>query len=373
MTSSVRAPRFLGLIVVLLPLQSCGRAPSASSPAPELPPSSSLAKSLLGMPLFQQSCAPCHGEQGDGHGLVALDRPARSFQTGAFSFGNTPAALFRTIEHGIGGTPMPAFAESLSAEQIQSLVQVVLDFGPEVKAASAEDAVFVVEDRPLAIRGTMDPVADGCERIPRGLLVGGLDGLSFQYNTEDLRLLAVRQGGFALRKDWENRGGDPLQPLGHILFLVDGGHPQSMWVLSADNQTSLPLFAQLKATEALAEEIVVEYDLLRQGRPIAKVRERGRLHTRGGWIGIQRHFEVTLLESMAGKIQLRDILGGGHQRQFLAHGSARWVDIEPYGACLIAVKETPSSNPKASFDVVQELYFGQNPSPQNLKAWEEAE
>ncbi|HEX6883800.1 MAG TPA: c-type cytochrome, partial [Planctomycetota bacterium] len=64
--------------------------------------------------LFLTNCATCHGETGDGKGVTQLDRPARSFMDGGFSFGNTPEALFRTISVGIPGTPMPGFDSSLS-------------------------------------------------------------------------------------------------------------------------------------------------------------------------------------------------------------------------------------------------------------------
>ena len=38
---------------------------------------------------FAELCAPCHGATGDGKGTTVLDRPARSFKDGGFSFGNT--------------------------------------------------------------------------------------------------------------------------------------------------------------------------------------------------------------------------------------------------------------------------------------------
>ena len=49
----------------------------------------------------------------DGNGVTELDRPARSFRDGGFSFGNTPEALFRTISTGIPGTPMPEMRDTI--------------------------------------------------------------------------------------------------------------------------------------------------------------------------------------------------------------------------------------------------------------------
>src|SRR5262245_57819330 len=77
-----------------------------------------------------KNCATCHGETGDGKGTTQLDRPARSFMDGGFSFGNTPEALFRTISVGIPGTPMPAFDSSLSEEERHLVAGYVVTLGP---------------------------------------------------------------------------------------------------------------------------------------------------------------------------------------------------------------------------------------------------
>src|SRR6185295_1999320 len=63
--------------------------------------------------LFAKTCATCHGLDGSGQGPSVLDRPARNFKDGGFSFGNTADAIFNTISSGIPGTPMPAFADAL--------------------------------------------------------------------------------------------------------------------------------------------------------------------------------------------------------------------------------------------------------------------
>ena len=71
--------------------------------------------------LFFDNCASCHGETGDGDGWTELDRPARSFRDGGFSYGNTPEALFRAISIGIPGTQMPGFDTSLAEEERRAL------------------------------------------------------------------------------------------------------------------------------------------------------------------------------------------------------------------------------------------------------------
>src|SRR5262245_27648388 len=82
--------------------------------------------------LFVKNCAACHGETGDGKGTTKLDRPARSFKDGGFSFGNTPEALFRTISVGIPGSPMPGFDSALSEDDRKLVAAFVVTLGPPV-------------------------------------------------------------------------------------------------------------------------------------------------------------------------------------------------------------------------------------------------
>ena len=69
--------------------------------------------------LYAQHCASCHSANGDSKGTADLDRPARSFLDGSYSYGNTRKAVLRSVTYGIPGTPMPAFAETLGEEGLQ--------------------------------------------------------------------------------------------------------------------------------------------------------------------------------------------------------------------------------------------------------------
>jgi mono/diheme cytochrome c family protein len=92
---------------------------------------------VRGLALFRDggvaNCAACHGNAGQGDGPSAgefLDgwgypiRP-RDLTSGIYRAGATPAALYHSIAHGINGTPMPAFQDSLTPEQIWDLVHSV--------------------------------------------------------------------------------------------------------------------------------------------------------------------------------------------------------------------------------------------------------
>lgn len=79
------------------------------------------------------NCVACHGEAGKGDGASAGDfrddwgypiRP-RDLTTGVYRAGAEPAALYRSIATGVSGTPMPAYAGSLSPEDIWALVHFV--------------------------------------------------------------------------------------------------------------------------------------------------------------------------------------------------------------------------------------------------------
>ena len=178
-----------------------------------------------GKALYLENCARCHGETGDGKGITELDRPARSFRDGGFSYGNTPAAIRRTIANGIPGTPMPAFDSSTTAQQRADLAAYVISLGPPGITVDPDATELVVRDRALVVRGFLPPIAEGAPSHPRGLLIGTTDGLTFEYRVDDVRLLGVRAGRFVQRRDWAGRGGDPLKPLGNVVHLFEGGDP----------------------------------------------------------------------------------------------------------------------------------------------------
>jgi mono/diheme cytochrome c family protein len=174
---------------------------------------------------FVRACATCHGADGSGTGPTVLDRPARDFKSGGFSFGNTPDALFRTITYGIPGTPMPAFGSAYPEAERVRLAEYVRSLGPPVEELDASDRVVVVTDRPRVVRGILPPVVENAPLRPRGLLIGTPEGLAFEYRIDGLRLLAVRQGEFVERTDWVGRGGTPLKPLGVPILVFDEGDP----------------------------------------------------------------------------------------------------------------------------------------------------
>lgn len=71
-----------------------------------------------GKRLFLESCAKCHGLEGDGRGPSAaeLDPPPRSFQDQRMNQ-LAPHQLFNALTFGVEGTEMPSHLESLSSQE----------------------------------------------------------------------------------------------------------------------------------------------------------------------------------------------------------------------------------------------------------------
>jgi cytochrome c oxidase cbb3-type subunit 2 len=116
-----------------------------------VPPPATLTPERLtrGKQLYADAeCLACHGERGRGDGPSAptrkdnrnlpiaatdLTRPQR------FKNGARPEDVYRTLVTGLGGTPMPSYADSLEPDQVWDLVFYLLSFssnGPSAEKAT---------------------------------------------------------------------------------------------------------------------------------------------------------------------------------------------------------------------------------------------
>jgi len=277
-------------------------------PAPQTP--------VSGRTVYMASCAKCHGTSGDGKGTEKLDRPARSFLAGGFSFGNTPEAVRRVVLHGIAGTPMPGFARTLDSAQVRAVVRYVIGLVPPAPPAGG-DAELVVGDRPLVLRGMLPARGAWEDDQPRGLLIGGTDGLTLAWDVDAVRFRAARQGPFAARTDWEGRGGTPLQPLGRVIHWVA---PRSAF--SIDGQDVQAEFLGTSIRDGVAS--------LRMQLPGARVMEHGAV----AYVGeIPGYVRTLAIEGDASAISMRVPAQG--TPQYLGRGESWewWRD----GADLIGV------------------------------------
>lgn len=84
---------------------------------------------VLGSPpeIYQNLCLRCHGEKGDGHGLIAtyLDPYPRDFTNVGFMNSKPEERFVESIKNGVGGTSMPAWGKVLSDEQIKGVLAYI--------------------------------------------------------------------------------------------------------------------------------------------------------------------------------------------------------------------------------------------------------
>ncbi len=227
----------------------------------------------VGAAQFALLCARCHGLAGDGKGAEVLDRPARDFTAGGFSFGNTIEAISRTVSFGIPGTPMPSFGEALEPDVVEALARHVRTLAHVTEDATEEETILRVDDRPVALRGGLPPITEDAPAHPRGLLLGLPGGLTFEYRVPDLALLGVRLGDLAKRTDWTGRGGSTLEPLGRVVWLNGAGAPDPMTWASPRGPTE-PVTAELRAIRTPASGATLTWDALApDGTLLARVTE----------------------------------------------------------------------------------------------------
>jgi cytochrome c oxidase cbb3-type subunit 3 len=76
-----------------------------------------------GAQVFARECQLCHGERGQGGIGASLSGPIAASQPAAF--------IRQVVNNGVTGSPMPAFAGVLTADQIEDTVAFILSWGHE--------------------------------------------------------------------------------------------------------------------------------------------------------------------------------------------------------------------------------------------------
>ena len=106
----------------------------------------------LGEHVYERRCIGCHGAKGDGNGPAAIffHIKPRDFTSGIFKFRSTPgqdslptdADLFKTITHGLWGTPMPPWY-SIPARNRLAVIQYIKTFSKRWETEKAGNSLDI--------------------------------------------------------------------------------------------------------------------------------------------------------------------------------------------------------------------------------------
>jgi cytochrome c oxidase cbb3-type subunit I/II len=120
----------------------------------------------LGEHVYKRRCIGCHGAKGDGNGPAAIffQIKPRDFTSGIFKFRSTSgqdslptdADLFKTITHGLWGTPMPPWY-TLPAKNRLAVIQYIKMFSKRWQTVKVGSPI----DIPPETSVTMASIANG--------------------------------------------------------------------------------------------------------------------------------------------------------------------------------------------------------------------
>jgi mono/diheme cytochrome c family protein len=211
------------------------------------PPGADLDRdSPLGVRVFAQRCAVCHGPDGQGNGPAApsmFPRP-RDFSSGIFKYKSTALGepptdedLLRIVRDGLPASAMPYFAGLLSAEELAAVVQQVKSFSKVFSRRSKPIAIPPAVSRsPESVaRGKALFAAQGCDRCHGEDGSGGQafdDGSGHQVFARDLTAPWAFRGGARAEDIW----------LRLTTGIMPGPMPAYAEVLSADSRWDLANF-----------------------------------------------------------------------------------------------------------------------------------
>ncbi len=140
------------------------------NPPVELPPEVKFQQvSLDSQQIYVDLCSQCHGERGEGGIGPALAAPE-------FQAENTDQEIFDTINLGHEATPMIAWGEVLSADQIQQLVELIRQMEPTESTGQPE---ATPSTRTPTFQSDVLPIFEAKCNTCHGSM-GGWDGTTYE-------------------------------------------------------------------------------------------------------------------------------------------------------------------------------------------------
>lgn len=129
----------IGSVLLCSGLLACSAGPGNPAPVGTTQLTAKTAETL-----FEENCALCHGDEGQGDGVAAslLSPKPRDFRSGMFRLVSTDngratkSDLARTIRRGMPGTSMPPWTK-FSDDEVQRLAQYLLDLRRQALVAQA--------------------------------------------------------------------------------------------------------------------------------------------------------------------------------------------------------------------------------------------
>ncbi len=117
-----------------------------------------------GAKVYAASCFVCHGGVGDGNGPGAanLSTPARDFTDKDWMSSQSDGVFYTSIQRGVPGTPMPAFAGRLSEREIWAVTAYIRGFSPKVELQTDADRAEGTEAQRLRGRKVFEAQCAGC-------------------------------------------------------------------------------------------------------------------------------------------------------------------------------------------------------------------
>jgi high-affinity iron transporter len=128
---------------------------------------------VAGERLYAQHCASCHGARGmgDGPASAGMNPPPPALGSAEVMRDVPPALMYRIIAVGIAGTPMPAFGETLSADDRWSIVSWVNGLRAPAGGMAVGEGVWL--QRCASCHGvgggSNGPMSVSLSRLPREL------------------------------------------------------------------------------------------------------------------------------------------------------------------------------------------------------------
>jgi mono/diheme cytochrome c family protein len=134
----------------------------------------------LGRELYQENCASCHGElgQGDGADAASLSTPATDFTDQEWMSTRSAAQLFEVISAG-SGADMPAFEDKLVENERWALAETLraFTFSTQVEAAAVQKTPSIAgtpEDQTTPEAQATEPAASSTAQANLGTVSGKL-------------------------------------------------------------------------------------------------------------------------------------------------------------------------------------------------------